>query len=126
MVRHPNGWYGEKRRRYQTKADLIRAYARALVADGQPVTQRAVMEMLDRERPGHGTYPTEISRAIKRIPKTKRSREGFRVEVDGKEFPSIREAARAEDLSMEAARKRLANPKFPGWRRLRRPQAQPV
>lgn len=93
------------------------AHARGLVASGKPVTQRAIMLMLDCERPGHRTLPTEISRALRSVDRSKRPRQGQRVEVDGREFASVREAARAEGVSPEAARKRLAS-RFPGWRPL--------
>lgn len=119
MAKHPSGYVdkGGGGRRYVRKSALIREYARGLIAAGGTVTQAAVMEMLDRKRPGHRTFPTEVSRALKGIERALRPRAGQGVEADGERYPSIREAARAKGLSMQAVRKRLTNPNFPGWKR---------
>jgi hypothetical protein len=117
MTKHPNGFYGERGKKYKWKSELIVEHARKLVAQGEPVTHAAIMAMLDEERPGHRTYPTEISRALKRtVPKAKRARSGQRVQVMDAVHPSMRAAARAEGISMEAARKRIASPSFPDWK----------
>jgi hypothetical protein len=116
VTRHPDG-YERDGKRYKRKSALIVEHARELVAEGKPVTHAAIMEMLDVARPGHRTYPTEISRALRRVvAKAKRARSGHGVEVKGVSHPSVRAAARAEGISMEAARKRIASPSFPDWK----------
>ncbi|MBC7102072.1 MAG: hypothetical protein H5U13_02425 [Parvibaculum sp.] len=92
-------------------------HARKLIAEGKPVTHAAIMTMLNRERPRHRTFPTEISRALKSIPKEHRPRQGFNVKVEGTIYPSVRAAARAKGVSMETVRKRIANPNYPKWKR---------
>jgi|GEM_PF-2494248 len=115
MTRHPDG-YEQDGKRYKRKSALIVERARKLVAEGKPVTHAAIMEMLDGARPGHRTYPTEISRALRRVvAKAKRARSGHSVEVKGAVYPSVRAAARAEGVPLETARKRIANPNFPDW-----------
>ena len=118
MAKHPNGYQGDGGRRYLRKSALIREHARKLIAEGKRVTHAVLIDMLDRERPGHRTFPTEVSRALKGIDRALRRRRGQAVEADGERFPSIRDAARAKDISMEAARKRLASRNFPGWKRV--------
>lgn len=118
MTTHPDGYYGKGGRFYRRKSTLIVEYAKKLVAEGKPVTHAAIMTMLDKERPGHRTFPTEISRALKSIPKAKRARSGHGVKVGRIVYPSVRAAARAEGISMEAARKRIASPNFPKWKRI--------
>ena len=119
MTKHPNGHYGTDGKLYRRKSTLIIEHARKLVTDGKPVTHAAIMTMLDEERPGHHTFPTEISRALSRaIPKEERARLGHGVKVNGTVHPSVRAAARAEGVSMEAARKRIASPNFPDWKRV--------
>jgi hypothetical protein len=118
MAKHPNGYRGDGGRPYVRKSALIREHARRLIAEGGRVTHAAIIEMLDGERPGHRTFPTEISRALKGIDRKFRRRKGQSVEVDGELLPSIRDAARAKGISMEAARKRLASPNFPDWKRV--------
>lgn len=118
MTRHQDGYYGRRGKLYKRKSTLIVEHARKLIAKGRPITHAVIMAMLDRERPGHRTYPTEISRALKGIDRAQRSRQGQAVEADGERFPSIRDAARANGISMEAARKRLASPSFPRWTRI--------
>jgi hypothetical protein len=118
MTKHPNGYYGPGGRRYKWKSTLIVEYAK-LVAERKPVTHAAIMAMLDKERPGHRTFPTEISRALKKtIPKAKRARSGHGVKVGRVVYPSVRAAARANDVAMETVRKRIASPNFPKWERI--------
>lgn len=118
MTTHPDGYYGKGGRFYRRKSTLIVEYARKLVVEGKPVTHAAIMAMLDRERPKHRTFPTEISRALKSIPKNKRARSGRGVKANGVVYPSVRAAARAKDVAMETVRKRIASPNFPNWKRI--------
>lgn len=119
MTTHPNGYDGKDGGPYTRKSTLIVKYAKKLVVQRKPVTHNAIMAMLDKERPGHRTYPTEISAALKKtIPKAKRARTGYGVKVDGRVYPSIRAAARAKDISMETVRKRIVNPNCPKWKRI--------
>jgi hypothetical protein len=119
MTKHPNGYYGPSGKRYKWKSTLIVEYAHKLIAENKPVTHAAIMAMLDKERPGHRTFPTEISRALKKpIPKAKRARTGYSVKADGVVYPSVRAAARAEGVAMETVRKRIASPHFPKWKRI--------
>jgi hypothetical protein len=118
MTRHPNGYHGKGGKLYRRKSTLIVEHARKLVAEGKPVTHDAIMAMLDKERPKHRTYPTEISRALKSIPKAKRARTGYGVKADGAIYPSVRAAARAKGVAMETVRKRIASPNFPKWKRI--------
>lgn len=120
MSRHQDGYYGRDGKLYKRKSTLIAEQARKLVADGKPVTHAEITAMLDKERPGHRTYPTEISRALQSVPKGKRARSGHGVKVKGMFHPSVRAAARAEGISLEAARKRIASPNFPDWKLLTR------
>lgn len=118
MTKHPNGWKANGRE-YVWKSTLIRAFVGELIQAGRPVTHAAVMEMLDRERPGHRTYPTEISRALLgAAPAGTRRRGGTPVEADGVAHPSLAAAADAHGISKEAARKRVKSPHFPTWRLL--------
>lgn len=112
MTKHPNGYSGQDGKLYKRKSTLIVELARKLVAHGEKVTHSPIIGMLDKERPGHNTYPGEISRAIKGIDRSLRSRRGQTVEVDGKQYPSIRDAARANGISMQAARKRFGSSNF--------------
>jgi hypothetical protein len=119
MTKHSNGFYGKRGAKYKWKSTLIVEYAKKLIVERKPVTHAAIMTMLDKERPGHRTYPTEISRALKKtIPKAKRARSGYGVNADGAVYPSVRAAARAKDISMETVRKRIVNPNFPKWKRI--------
>lgn len=119
MTKHQDGYYGRGGKLYKRKSALIVEHARKLVVAGKPVTHASIVAMLDEERPGHRTFPTEISRALEKvIPKAKRARSGHGVEVKGTVHPSVRAAARAEGISMEAARKRIASPNFPDWKLL--------
>lgn len=118
MTKHPNGFYGKRGAKYKWKSTLIVEYARKLIAEGKPVTHAAIMAMLDKERPKHRTFPTEISRALKSIPRAKRARSGHGVKADGVIYPSVRAAARAKGVAMETVRKRIANPNFPKWKRI--------
>jgi hypothetical protein len=118
MTTHPNGYYGKGGRFYKRKSTLIVEYARKLIAEGKPVTHVAIMAMLDKERPKHHTYPTEISRALASIPRAKRARTGHGVKADGVVYPSVRAAARAKGIAMETVRKRIVNPNFPRWKRI--------
>lgn len=101
-----------------TKLQLIRRFADELAEKDVLITHAAILDMLKRERPGRRTYPTEISHALGNIDRDKRARGGSRVEVDGKEFPSIRAAARACGVSMQTVRKRLDRDDLPNWKRL--------
>jgi len=118
MTTHPNGYYGKGGRFYKRKSTLIVEHARKLVSEGKPVTHAAIMAMLDKERPKHCTFPTEISRALRSIPKAKRARSGYGIKADGVAYPSVRAAARAEGIAMETVRKRIASPNFPKWKRV--------
>lgn len=119
MTTHPNGYYGKGGRFYKRKSTLIVEYARRLIDEGKPVTHAAIMAMLDKERPRHRTFPTEISSALKKsIPKAKRARTGHGVKADGVVYPSVRTTARAEGVAMETVRKRIASPNFPKWKRI--------
>lgn len=119
MAKHPNGWKANGRE-YVWKSTLIKEFVWALEDAGQPVTHFMVMEMLDRERPGHRTYPTEISRALNAagVEKEARRRGGKRVEADGAAYPSLASAAEAHGISKEAARKRVKSDRLPAWRPL--------
>lgn len=119
MAKHPNGWKANGRE-YVWKSTLIKEFAWALEDAGRPVTHAAVREMLDRERPGHGTYPTEISRALNAagVERAARRRGGTTVEADGVAYPSLAAAADAHGISKEAARKRVNSSSFPTWRSL--------
>ncbi|MFD1331113.1 hypothetical protein ACFQ4O_03800 [Methylopila musalis] len=118
MTKHPNGWKVNGRE-YVRKSTLIRTFVKELVNAGEPVTHSAVMAMLDRERPGHRTFPTEISRALLgAAPAGARRRDGQRVEADGVAYPSLASAGEAHGISKEAARKRINSPHFPTWKLL--------
>lgn len=119
MAKHPNGWKANGRE-YVWKSTLIKEFAWALEDAGRPVTHAAVMEMLNRERPGHRTYPTEISRALNAagVERGARRRDGTPVEADGVAYPSLASAADAHGISKEAARKRVKSQHFPTWRSL--------
>jgi hypothetical protein len=118
MAKHPNGWKANGRE-YVWKSTLIREFVRGLVHEGEPVTHSAVMAMLDRERPGHRTFPTEISRALLGVaPAGARRKDGQRVEADGVTYPSLAAAGEAHGISKEAARKRVQSTRYPGWRPL--------
>ena len=118
MARHPHGWKANGRE-YVRKGKLIREFVRGLVDAGEPVTHSAVTTMLERERPGHRTFPTEISRALLgAAPAGTRRRGGMRVEADGAAYPSLAAAGEAHGISREAARKRVQSPRYPGWQAL--------
>ncbi|MGX9393561.1 hypothetical protein ACWX0K_14780 [Nitrobacteraceae bacterium UC4446_H13] len=118
MTRHPDGYHGQGGKLYRRKSTLIVEHARKLIAEGKPVTQGAIMKMLDKERPKHRTFPTEISRALKSIPKENRPRQGHSVKAEGVVYPSMLAAARAKDVAMETVRKRITSPNCPKWKRL--------
>jgi hypothetical protein len=119
MTTHPNGYAGKEGGPYTRKSTLIVKYAKKLVVQRKLVTHTAIMAMLDKERPGHRTYPTEISAALKKtISKAKRARTGYSVKADGAIYPSVRAAARAKGVAMETVRKRIASPNFPKWKRI--------
>lgn len=119
MAKHPNGWKANGRE-YVWKSTLIKEFARALEDAGRPITRSDIMEMLDRERPGHRTYPTEISRALTaaKVERKARRRGGIQVEADGVAYPSLASAGEAHGISKEAARKRVNSPHFATWRLL--------
>jgi hypothetical protein len=103
---------------YVSRSKLIHREAQRLAAEGRPVSvHREVRAMLDRERPGHRTHPTEITMYARgAVPPELSRRAGRRVEADGAAYPSLASAAEAHGISREAARKRVKSPRFPGWR----------
>lgn len=109
MPHRPKGWekagYVSKRHRIQNLA---------LAGKSNPEIKLTI----ELERPGAKVFPSEISAALAPLiragrlaPRTNRKA----VEVDGKTYPTITDAAYAHGLSIEGARKRLKRG-HPSWR----------
>lgn len=105
---------------YVSRSKLIHREAEKLAAEGRPVSvHREIRAMLDRERPGHKTHPTEITMYVRgAVPPEWSRRAGRPVEVEGRVYPSLASAAEAHGISKEAARKRIRSPRFPDWKPL--------
>lgn len=109
MGYRPTGWH---RPGYKTKRKRIQE----LALEGRSPAEIAAV--LDAERPGSTTAPSEISVAIAPLVRKGELRSRARrrpVEVDGVQYESLTDAAIAHGLSVEGARKRLARG-HSGWR----------
>lgn len=109
MPYRPAGWHLPS---YKTKRKRIQELAREGKSAGE------IAAILDVERPGSSTVSSEVSAAIAPLIRKGELRSRARrrpVEVDGVRYASITDAAIANGLSIESARKRLAKG-HPGWK----------
>lgn len=106
------------------KDELIRSYARHLLAKGEKPTRERIEEMLEATGRGYSRSRCYLSRALRggpnghwgdlaplKLPKGR----PHQVIAEGKPHPSIRAAAEAHGIAVETVRKRIHAGRE-GWR----------
>lgn len=108
---------------FPRKDELIRSYARHLLAKGEEPTRERIEEMLEATGRGYVRSRSYMSRALRggpdgswgdfatlKLPKGR----PYAVMAEGKPYPSIRAAAEAHGVAVETVRKRIRSGRE-GW-----------
>jgi len=102
---------------FQSRVKLVREYAKHLAAQDQEISHAKVRDMLEGLGRGYTLNRWQITFALKNLRKDKRIKfrtTGTTVQIDGRTYPSIRQAAKSLGLGVETVRRRIIA-KTPDW-----------